>query len=114
MESLNSDERKRSTQKGLLFILARGRLRFLVRSSLAGAVILWIGLSGLFMIRGMFRGLSVANVAFMETGALVIVFPFASAIAWFQWKEFYKMASKDGLPGGEQNTMRGQDEGERS
>jgi ABC-type spermidine/putrescine transport system permease subunit I len=65
-----------------------------------------MGLSGLFMIRGMFRGLSVANVAFMEAVTLVIAFPVAWAISRSQWKKLHQMASKDGLPGGEQNTTR--------
>ena len=62
MGSLNrSDEEKHSTPKPILFIMARGRSRFLVIGSLTGTVILWIAVSGVLMIRGSLHGLGVAK-----------------------------------------------------
>jgi hypothetical protein len=55
------------------------------------------------MIRGRFHGLSAANVAFLEAVSLLTLFPFALAIACYQWKKFLKMASVDGLSVGDQN-----------
>jgi hypothetical protein len=105
MVSFNrSDESKRSTPKPILFIMARGRSRFLVIGSLTGTVILWIAVSGVLMIRGSLHGLGVANVVLLETVSLLTVFPFALAIAYFQWKKFQKMASMDGSSVGDQDT----------
>ena len=105
MVSFNrSDESKRSTPKPILFIMARGRSRFLVIGSLTGTVILWIAVSGVLMIRGSLHGLGVANVVLLETVSLLAVFPFALAIAYFQWKKFQKMASMEGSSVGDQDT----------
>ncbi|HET6841303.1 MAG TPA: hypothetical protein VFK06_06400 [Candidatus Angelobacter sp.] len=98
----HSDSRKYSTSQALLFMVARGRCRFLVRSSLAGSFILWIVLSGVFMIRGMFHGLAVPYVVLLEAVSLLIVFPFGLALAFYQWKKFQKMAAMDGLSVGAQ------------
>ena len=101
MGSLNrSDEEKHSTPKPILFIMARGRSRFLVIGSLTGTIILWIAVSGVLLIRGSLHGLGVANVVV----SLLAVFPFALAIAYFQWKKFQKMASMDGSSVGDQDT----------
>ena len=101
MVSFNrSDESKRSTPKPILFIMARGRSRFLVIGSLTGTIILWIAVSGVLMIRGSLHGLGVANVVV----SLLIVFPFALAIAYFQWKRFQKMAFMEGSSVGDQDT----------
>jgi hypothetical protein len=113
MGSLNlSDERKHSTPKPILYIVARGRSRFLVIYSLTGTIILWIAVSGALMIRGSLHGLGVANVVFLETVSLLTVFPFALAIACHQWKKFQKMASTDGSSVADQDTTRCQNHGE--
>ena len=113
MRSLNrSDEMKHSTPKPILYIMARGRSRFLVIHSLTGTIILWIAVSGALMIRGSLHGLGVANVVFLEAVSLLTVFPFALAIAYFQWKKFHKMASMDGSSVGDQDTTGCQNDGE--
>ena len=105
MGSLNrSDEKKQSTPKSVLYIVARGRSRFIVIYSLTGTIILWIAVSGALMIRGSLHGLGVANVVLLGTLSLLIVFPFALAIACHQWKKFQKMASMDGSSVGDQDT----------
>ena len=114
MDSLShSDERKHFQQKPLQFIMARGRRRFLVRSSLVGTIILWIAVIGPFMIRGDFHGLGVVNVAFLVTVTLLVAFPFALAFAFYHWRKFREMASMDGLSVGDQNTTHGQNDGEK-
>lgn len=113
MESLNRPDKKQSTLKVLRFIIARGRFRFVIRSSLAGTIGLWIILSGVFAIRGMFHGLGAADVAFLEATMLLIAFPFALALACLQWKNLCKMASAEGLSVGDKNTTPGQNDGEK-
>jgi len=113
MESLNRPDKKQSTLKFFRFVIARGRSRFIIRSSLVGTIVLWIILSGAFAIRGMFHGLDAVYVVFMEAMGLLIIFPFAWAIACLQWKKLCKMASAEGLSVGDKNTTPGQDDGEK-
>ena len=107
----HSDEGKHSTPRPVLWIVARGRRRFLVQSMLAGTIILWILFSGLFMARGYFHGLDVVYVTFLETVLLLSVFPFALAIAYYQWKKFHKMASMGISSVADRDTTRGRNEG---
>ena len=95
-----SDEEKHSTPKPILYTVARGKFRFLVIGSLTGTIILWIAVSGVLLIRGSLHGLGVADVVVSS----LIVFPFALAIACFQWKKFQKMASMEGSSVGDQDT----------
>jgi hypothetical protein len=111
MGSLNQPDERRSAPNPVLLIVARGKLRFLVRHTLVGTIILWIVVSCALMIRRSFHGLSVAYVVFLETVSLPIVIPFALAIAYSQWRKFHKMASMDRLYVGDQDTTRGRNDG---
>lgn len=71
--------------------------RYIVLHSVIGSVIVWGVLNGVFMLRGFFHGITVAYMACLETAALLIVFPFTLAIAYYQWKKLERMS----LAGGE-------------
>ncbi|HEV2697055.1 MAG TPA: hypothetical protein VGU90_03615 [Terriglobales bacterium] len=63
------------------------------------------------MARGYFHGLDVVYVTFLETVLLLSVFPFALAIAYYQWKKFHKMASMGISSVADRDTTRGRNEG---
>jgi len=97
MRPLNhSDDKKHAAPSPVLFIVERGRTRFLMRSSLTVSIILWLGISGVLMMRGVFHGLGIGVVVLLETVILLIVSPFAFAISCSQWKTFQKMAATKG------------------
>jgi hypothetical protein len=113
MESLNRPDKKQSTLKVYRFIIARGRTRFIIRSTLVGTIVMWIIESGGLAINGTFHGLDALYVVLIEATMLLIAFPFAWAHACHQWKGFCKMASAEGLSAGDKDTTPGQNDGEK-
>ena len=113
MESLNRRDKKQSTLKVYRFVIARGRSRFIIRSTLVGTIVMWIILSGGFAIDGMFHGLDALLVFLMGATGLLIIFPFALALAFLQWQKLCKIASAEGLSVGDKDTTPGQNDGEK-
>lgn len=105
------DDRKPFRAKLVRAIVARGRARFLVLYSLAGSVILWGAINLSFVIRGAFDGNDAAYVILLEALTLFIIFPFALAMAYYQWRKFEKIALVDGLSAARRDAAGGQDDG---